>query len=450
MASILLILNHKAETIVFKKYRGDIHDIPKHTELFKKHIFRQPENKHQPIFTDNGVSYCWISRGDLYFLSLSRYNVQCSVLLSYLHSFADVLKYYFKSLTEDSLRENFVLTYELLEETMDNGYPMTTDEKVLKEYIKNNASNVEQFASDLMKVVKHGANASKVHNNIVKPPGAVTSAVSWRPEGIHHKKNEIFLDVIEKLNTLISKDDRVIRCEVRGTLKMRSFLSGMPELRIGLNDNMGLHALGHSDSSIHQQTVHMEDVKLHQCVNLPKFEDDRTIVFIPPDGEFDLMHYRIKPTLDRPLLGVTCRATAFQQSRLEFIVRATSNFKAKSVANNVEISVPVPEDVDSPSFKCSQGTVKYIPDRNCMLWSITNFQGAKEIMLSANFGLPSVEDNTRWKFQNRPIDISFEIPYLTVSGIMVRYLKIVEKSGYSALPWVRYITQSGDYQIRMA
>jgi len=194
----------------------------------------------------------------------------------------------------------------------------------------------------------------------------------------------------------------------------------------------------------------MEDVKLHQCVNLPKFEDDRTIVFIPPDGEFDLMHYRIKPTLDRPLLGVTCRATAFQQSRLEFIVRATSNFKAKSVANNVEISVPVPEDVDSPSFKCSQGTVKYIPDRNCMLWSITNFQGAKEIMLSANFGLPSVEDNTRWKFQNRPIDISFEIPYLTVSGIMVRYLKIVEKSGYSALPWVRYITQSGDYQIRMA
>lgn len=25
----------------------------------------------------------------------------------------------------------------------------------------------------------------------------------------------------------------------------------------------------------------------------------------------------------------------------------------------------------------------------------------------------------------------------------VRYLKIIEKSGYQALPWVRYITQSG-------
>jgi AP-1 complex subunit mu len=31
-----------------------------------------------------------------------------------------------------------------------------------------------------------------------------------------------------------------------------------------------------------------------------------------------------------------------------------------------------------------------------------------------------------------------------VSGIQVRYLKVVEKSGYQALPWVRYITQNGD------
>lgn len=30
----------------------------------------------------------------------------------------------------------------------------------------------------------------------------------------------------------------------------------------------------------------------------------------------------------------------------------------------------------------------------------------------------------------------------------VRYLKIIEKSGYQALPWVRYITQNGDYEIR--
>ena len=48
-----------------------------------------------------------------------------------------------------------------------------------------------------------------------------------------------------------------------------------------------------------------------------------------------------------------------------------------------------------------------------------------------------------------PISVKYEIPYFTVSGIQVRYLKIIEKSGYQALPWVRYITQNGDYELRM-
>jgi len=29
--------------------------------------------------------------------------------------------------------------------------------------------------------------------------------------------------------------------------------------------------------------------------------------------------------------------------------------------------------------------------------------------------------------------VSFEIPYFTVSGIQVRYLKIVERSGYTSV-----------------
>ena len=47
-----------------------------------------------------------------------------------------------------------------------------------------------------------------------------------------------------------------------------------------------------------------------------------------------------------------------------------------------------------------------------------------------------------------PINIKFEIPYFTVSGFQVRYLKIIDKSGYKASPWVRYLTQNGEYQIR--
>ena len=32
--------------------------------------------------------------------------------------------------------------------------------------------------------------------------------------------------------------------------------------------------------------------------------------------------------------------------------------------------------------------------------------------------------------------------------LQVRYLKVIEKSGYQALPWVRYITTAGEYEIR--
>ena len=38
----------------------------------------------------------------------------------------------------------------------------------------------------------------------VRPPIAVTNAVSWRSEGIRYRKNEVFLDVIESVNLLVS------------------------------------------------------------------------------------------------------------------------------------------------------------------------------------------------------------------------------------------------------
>ena len=40
--------------------------------------------------------------------------------------------------------------------------------------------------------------------------------VSWRSEGIKYKKNEVFLDVIEKLNMLIGNNGSVIKSEIVG------------------------------------------------------------------------------------------------------------------------------------------------------------------------------------------------------------------------------------------
>lgn len=60
--------------------------------------------------------------------------------------------------------------------------------------------------------------------------------MTWRSEGILYKKNEVFLDVIEKLNMLVSHQGNVIKSEIAGFIRVRCFLSGMPELKLGIND----------------------------------------------------------------------------------------------------------------------------------------------------------------------------------------------------------------------
>jgi AP-1 complex subunit mu len=82
-----------------------------------------------------------------------------------------------------------------------------------------------------------------------KPPVALTNAVSWRSEGIRHKKNEIFLDVVEKLNLLVGANGTVLSSEIIGAVKMKSFLSGMPELKLGLNDKLMFEATGRANQA---------------------------------------------------------------------------------------------------------------------------------------------------------------------------------------------------------
>lgn len=61
-------------------------------------------------------------------LMLQPYHLLC-VLCLYLQ----VFKEYFKELEEESIRDNFVTVYELMDEVMDFGFPQTTDSKILQE-----------------------------------------------------------------------------------------------------------------------------------------------------------------------------------------------------------------------------------------------------------------------------------------------------------------------------
>lgn len=150
-----------------------------------------------------------------------------------------------------------------------------------------------------------------------RPPIAVTNAVSWRSEGIRYRKNEVFLDVVESLNLLVSASGNVLRSEILGAIKMKCYLSGMPELRLGLNDKVMFETTGRATRG---KAVEMEDVKFHQCVRLSRFENDRTISFIPPDGEFELMSYRLN-TQVKPLIWVECLVESHSGSRMEYMLK---------------------------------------------------------------------------------------------------------------------------------
>jgi hypothetical protein len=188
----------------------------------------------------------------------------------------------------------------------------------------------------------------------------------------------------------------------------------------------------------------MEDVKFHQCVRLSRFENDRTISFIPPDGEFELMSYRLN-TQVKPLIWVECVVESHSGSRIEYMLKARAQFKRRSTANNVEIIVPVPDDADTPRFRTNVGSVHYAPEQSAIVWKIKQFGGGKEFLMRAELGLPSVRGDDEHgggmtggfggsmggigapgKGAKRPIQVKFEIPYFTTSGIQVRYLKITE------------------------
>lgn len=71
----------------------------------------------------------------------------------------------------------------------------------MKEFIKTESFQLKDKKAD------------PINFNVVT---TVSNKVGYRPEGIKYKKNEVFLDVIEKLNMLIGSQGNVIKSEIVG------------------------------------------------------------------------------------------------------------------------------------------------------------------------------------------------------------------------------------------
>ena len=151
------------------------------------------------------------------------------MVFEFLLKMCDVMQAYFGKISEENVKNNFVLIYELLDELLDFGYPQNTDTGILKTFITQqgikSASREEQAAIT----------------------SQVTGQIGWRREGIKYRRNELFLDVIEYVNLLMSPQGQVLSAHVAGKVVMKSYLSGMPECKFGINDKIVVDSKGKNE-----------------------------------------------------------------------------------------------------------------------------------------------------------------------------------------------------------
>ena len=141
-----------------------------------------------PLKVIGNTAFLYVKVGSMYAVAVASGNAQAALAFQFLHEVVKVLKNYFGDFTEESIRNNFVLIYELLDEVLDYGYPQNCSTDVLKLYITQEGD-------------KSAAAAKKAQNQAVTIQA--TGAISWRKEGIKYRKNELFIDVVENCNLLV-------------------------------------------------------------------------------------------------------------------------------------------------------------------------------------------------------------------------------------------------------
>lgn len=424
-----MIVNLRGDILVFRDYRDDV----RRAEFaeFSTSLIADKGGRESPVVYHNGTSYFYTKHRDLLLIAATRANPSAALVFQFLFQFLGICRAYFGGeLSDQTLRRNFVLVYELLDEVMDYGVPQITEPEILKRYILEGGLRLESL-SDFEKLRQITMQATGVN--------------AWRAEGIAHRRNSLWLDVLETVSCVFSKTGQLVRAEVLGAVNVKCELSGMPECKFGLNDRLMLQREGDAASP----SVSLSDVKFHQCVRLSKFDKERAITFVPPDGEFVLMNYRISDHLSPPfkLLCLHAHFKGDGDVKMEFKLKLKADFDAAFTAQDVVLTVPVPPQTVSQLSTCGVGKVQFVPEAGNVTWRVKKLQGGREALLRVDLELPAGWTEAAWSRQ--PIVLSSSVPMLTASGVKVRYLKVIEKSGYKTHKWIRSLVKTGEYVHRL-
>mmetsp|Transcript_21958 Transcript_21958/g.32346 ORF Transcript_21958/g.32346 Transcript_21958/m.32346 type:complete len:370 (-) Transcript_21958:216-1325(-) len=367
----------------------------------------------------------------------------CVSIFQLLSKIAKVFKDYCGTLSEEAIRKNFILLYELLDEMIDYGYPQVTQTENLKAFIYNEPIVVAPIPNTGKSINPKTASATAVHKPVIS---SVTE--NGRKSNVAtNQKNEIFVDILERLNVLFSNNGYVLNSTIDGCIQMKSYLSGNPELRLALNEDLVI-----GRNSDRYGSVVLDDCNFNDCVNLTEFDSARLLSFQPPDGEFVVLNYRMTGEFRTPF-RIFPAIEEIEPTKLEMSVLIRAEVPENHYGANITVEIPMPHCTSTASCSLLSGNMsghaEYVAQDRKILWTIKKLPGATEqtMKVKINLDKPCTSQIRR---ELGPINMNFEIPMYNLSNLQVRYLRIAENiPGYTPYRWVRYVTQSSSYVCRL-
>lgn len=350
-----------------------------------------------------------VRRFGLFFLTTARDDVLPIVQLETIQMIVNTLLVYFgDSLSDATFRENFALIYQILDELVDGGLASTTELNQLTEMIAPSTWKPSMFAS------------KQIDDAL---PQSVVSKTPWRRTGMKYMTNEIYVDIVEEIDAIVGANAQLISSEVNGRVECRCDLSGMPDLTLVFNNSKVV-----------------DNVQLHRCVRISRWERENTISFVPPDGKFTLMAFRCSNMSNQLPLYVTPRLK-LKAGRTPVHVTVEARL-TKAEAEKVYLELPFPRSALSFNLTANVGQV--VPDdiTKKVRWNIGKI-GDTLPTLEGTVAMPSDFDA-----DIRPtLKLGFLIKQHSTTGLKVQTLNI-SRVDYKPYKGARSITRGVSFLIR--
>lgn len=445
--SQLFILSSRGDKLVFKDYREDIADNT-YEVFFRKYNFwdgaisQAPRGDCPPFFTDKGVQYAFVKRRQLFFVCTTRENASPNTLAEFLLRFVQLLTDYLGVVTEESVRKNFALVYELLDEVADFGVVQETETDRLRPFISNPVVSVLP-PDTLLDRLRRGDFDDKSKRS----DEAATSVLAEEVD----TKNEVYVDLLERLTMVFGARGNVVHAAVEGALMLKSFLAGSPTVTIGLSSEIALRsALPRGQSAA--GAIVLDGVSFDSRVDTTNFARLRQVSLRPSLGAVTVLRYRCLTPAGPPPFRLAQSLEVQSANRGVVLLRIRAELPTDTTALAVRVCLPLPSTTVSAAadFRSSGASHSYEwreAERE-LCWTVPRFSGGVEHQAQVRFTTTEAI-TAAMRREVGPVSLYFEIPQYNLTGARVVSLHIDER-GTEQNPgkWIRCITQANAYTVR--